>query len=419
MGMSDDLSVDGARVVLEDADERLVDPGFLVNADPGEVLGLLDAASGPSARLAGAVYQASAHLHRDVTAGVRRQLLALDAARHGDRELAARITAVPVGNEPAAQWAVEWATGTRLEHRFQNVLTGHTGRVRAVATSAVEGRPVVVTGSDDRTVRVWDLATGESLGEPFLHGSAVLAVAVGAVNGLAVALAGGEDGVVRVWDVATGRQAGKPFTGHTSGVDAVTVVSGTTLAVTGSTADETVLVWDLATGEEIDGLFTGHDDWVSAVAVTVEDGRVLAVTGHDEGVARVWRVDMRDSWREGQLLTRHDGPVHAVAVADGGSIAATVSRDGAVQVWDAVTGERVVEFPSGHPAGALAVAEVNGRTRVITGSRNGVVREWNLATGGPVGPELVFPSSVRAVAVAPDSRLVVGFGCEVAVLARR
>ncbi|MFE7046052.1 WD40 repeat domain-containing protein [Streptomyces atratus] len=417
--MSDDLSVDGARVVLAGADERLVDPGFLVNADPGEVLRLLDAASGPSARLAGAVYQASAHLHRGVTAGVRRQLLALDAARYGDRELAARIAAVPVGNEPAAQWAVEWATGTRLERRSQNILTGHTGQVRAVATSAVEGRPVVVTGSDDKTVRVWDLATGESLGEPFLHGSAVLAVAVGVVNGLPVAVTGSEDGVVRVWDVATGRPVGKPFTGHTSRVGAVTVLSGTPLAVTGSADDETVRVWDLATGEEIDRLFTDHDDWVRAVAVTVEDGWVLAVTGDDEGVARVWRVDMHNNWRQGQLLTRHGGPVRAVAVADGSSLAATGSRDGSIQVWDAVTGERVVEFLSGHPAGVLAMVEVNGKARVITGSRDGVVREWNLATGGPVGPELVFPSSVRAVAVAPDSRLVVGFGCEVAVLARR
>ncbi|MGW8881896.1 WD40 repeat domain-containing protein [Streptomyces sp. NPDC055663] len=416
--MSDDLSIDGARAAVPGANGRLVDPGFLVNGDPGEVLGLLDAASGPAARLSGAVYRASVHLHRAAGAGVRRQLLALDAARYGERELAARIAAVPVGNEPAAQWGVEWATGTRLERRFRNILTGHTRRVRVVATSSVEGRPVVVTGSDDKTVRVWDLATGKSLGEPFLHGSEVLAVAVGVVNGLPVAVTGSEDGAVRVWDVATGEPSGEALIGHTSRVDVVSVLSGTPLAVTGSADDETVLVWDLATGEEIDGLFTGHDDWVRAVAVTVEDGWVLTITGNDEGVARVWRWDVRDSWREGQILTRHDGPVHAVAVADGSSLAVTGSRDGSVQVWDAVTGERVVEFLSGHPVGVLAVAEMEDDVRVVVGSGDGTVQIWDLATGEPVGPDLVFPAPVRAVAVTPDSRLVVGFGCEVAVLAR-
>ena len=40
--------------------------------------------------------------------------------------------------------------------------TGHTGAVRAVAVGELDGRPVVVSGSSDGTVRVWDLATGDA-----------------------------------------------------------------------------------------------------------------------------------------------------------------------------------------------------------------------------------------------------------------
>lgn len=47
------------------------------------------------------------------------------------------------------------------------------------------------------------------------------------------------------------------------------------------------------------------------------------------------------------------------------------------------------------------------------------MREWDLATGEQVGPPLLFPYPVWAVAVVPGDRLVVGFGYEVAVLARR
>ncbi|MFE3907814.1 hypothetical protein ACFXPY_48385 [Streptomyces sp. NPDC059153] len=129
--MSDDLSVDGALAVLAGADGRLVDPGLLVNGDPEEVLGFLDAASGPAAWLAGAVYRASAHLHCAAGAGVR-QLLALDAARYGDSELAARITAAPVKDEPAARWGVEWATGGVVDRHISQTLSGHTSSVNAL-----------------------------------------------------------------------------------------------------------------------------------------------------------------------------------------------------------------------------------------------------------------------------------------------
>jgi hypothetical protein len=88
---------------------------LLVNGGPRLVWPLLDAGSDPQARLVAAVYRASAHLHRDAGVGVRRHLLALDAARYGDRELAARINAVPVDGDADVPFRVEWATGGELD----------------------------------------------------------------------------------------------------------------------------------------------------------------------------------------------------------------------------------------------------------------------------------------------------------------
>ncbi|MGW1109447.1 hypothetical protein ACWD4E_42680, partial [Streptomyces sp. NPDC002540] len=163
--MSDDLQNGGPSEAAAVA-KRLTDPEWLVNTDPARVLAVLDGATGREEVLAAAVYRVSAHVHRDADVEVRRQLLALDAARYGDGKLAARLAAATVEGEPGTRWGVEWATGSQIDPRLRCNLTNHTGAVLvlAVATAVVEGRPVAVTGSDDGTVRVWDLATGQQVG---------------------------------------------------------------------------------------------------------------------------------------------------------------------------------------------------------------------------------------------------------------
>ena len=74
---------------------------------------------------------------------------------------------------------------------------------------------MVISGSSDRTVRVWDLATGTPVGDPFTgHTDAVTAVAAAELDGRPVVISGSNDRTVRVWDLATGTPVGDPFTGH-------------------------------------------------------------------------------------------------------------------------------------------------------------------------------------------------------------
>ncbi len=83
-------------------------------------------------------------------------------------------------------------------------LTGHTSWVVAVAALVLpDGRPVAVTGSDDHTVRVWDLTTGNPIGDPLTgHTDGVRAVAALVLpDGRPVAVTGSDDATVRVWDL--------------------------------------------------------------------------------------------------------------------------------------------------------------------------------------------------------------------------
>ena len=70
---------------------------------------------------------------------------------------------------------------------------------------------MVVSGGGDGTVRVWDAATGDLVGEPFTgHDDWVRSVAIGRLDGCTVVVSGSDDGTVRVWDAATSTPISDP-----------------------------------------------------------------------------------------------------------------------------------------------------------------------------------------------------------------
>ena len=104
-------------------------------------------------------YRASYASHSRQPPAARAQILAVDAARYGNLGLAQRLSS-------AALWQPVWATSQSRSARLRLTLTGHTGAVNAVAVGRAGDRDVIVSGSEDGTVRVWDAATGQPVGPP-------------------------------------------------------------------------------------------------------------------------------------------------------------------------------------------------------------------------------------------------------------
>lgn len=118
----------------------------------------------------------------------------------------------------------------------------------------------VVSASNEQTLRVWDVASGETLRTLEGHTSGVFAVAVlDAMRVVSASL----DQTLRVWDVETGETL-RTLEGHTSYVNAVAVLDATRMVLAFS--DQTLRVWDLESGETI-AVFA-LDASVTAVAVT-------------------------------------------------------------------------------------------------------------------------------------------------------
>ncbi|MGW3045418.1 NB-ARC domain-containing protein [Kitasatospora sp. NPDC001159] len=310
-------------------------------------------------------------------------------------------------------------------------LTGHTGQVVAVAI-APDGT-WLTTASSDKTVRIWDPATGRQIAKLTGHTDRVWAVAI-APDGTWLATAG-EDGTVRIWDRVTGRQIAK-LTGHTDWVRAVAIapdgtwlttasddktvriwdrVTGRQIAkLTGHTdrvwavaiapdgtwlttaaRDNTIRIWDRASGRQIANL-TGHTDWVFAVAIA-PDGTWLAATGKD-GTVRIWD---RATAQQIAKLTGHTDWVHAVAIAPDGTWLATAGEDGTVRIWDRATAQQIANL-TGHTGPVRAVAIAPDGTWLATAGEDGTVRIWDRATAQQIANLTGHTDSVRAVAIAPD-----------------
>ena len=306
----------------------------------------------------------------------------------------------------------ELATGTQVGEP----LTIYDDGVAAVAIAQLGGRPVVVSGGQDGTVRVSELATGTHVAAFTGHRFGVAGVAIAQLDGrpVVVSVGGFGDETVRVWDLATGTPVAA-FTAHSGGVWAVAVadLDGRPVVISGAGGDEAVRVWELATGKPVTA-FTGHGDGVAAVTVAELGGRLVVVSGGSVGTVRVW--DLGAGETVGEPLTGHSFGVAAAAVAELGGRPVVVSGGyDAVRVRELATGAPVGEPFTGHSGGvwAVAVAELGGRLVVVSGGQDGTVRVWDLATGKPVTAFTGHSGGVAAVAIAQlDGRPVVVSGDE-------
>src|SRR5262249_24300021 len=111
------------------------------------------------------------------------------------------------------------------------------------------------SASGDKTVRVWELATGKVLFRLEGHTEPVVQVAFSA-DGKSLASAG-TDGTVRLWDPATGKE-GRRFEGHVNVVWGV-AFSPAGRRVTSGSSDGTIRLWDTATGKEVRRIYMEGD----------------------------------------------------------------------------------------------------------------------------------------------------------------
>ncbi|CAE6507029.1 unnamed protein product, partial [Rhizoctonia solani] len=279
---------------------------------------------------------------------------------------------------------------------------GHTNAVKSVAFSP-EGN-LVISGSLDRTIRIWNAHRPYPIGDPLKgHSNSIFSVSYSPLGNIIASAS--NDSTIRLWDVNTHQQLGEPIQGNSSfyfidlSPDAKLIASG--CGWSGNLDSYTVQLWDVEKRTAASDSFKGHTGYVESVRFSSDGSRV--VSGSFDKTIYVWDVQ-RGATVLGPL-EGHSKSVRSAVFSPEGSQIVSCSDDRTLRLWDTRTGGVIGNPLEGHTDHVYSVAFSPRDTYVISGGSDKMIRLWDIRTGREV-QSFPKPSIVWSVALSPCGQYV-------------
>ncbi|CAG0960913.1 putative serine/threonine-protein kinase PkwA [Planctomycetaceae bacterium] len=307
----------------------------------------------------------------------------------------------------APRWPLSASSAIALE--------GHEEKVTAV-TFSPDGKHVL-TGSWDKTARLWNAATGKEI-RKLEQPEPMLGVAFSSDGKTLFTLA--MNRMVTIWDSSSGKEI-RNFQARCAMHSSLAISpDGKTLLTTDY---DTVRLWDIETGKEV-RTFGGQvadegnlSEEIFYSAVFSINGKQILASCEDK-TARLWETD------SGKLVRKFEGHTETVLCAvfsPDGKLVLTGSDDKTAKLWDAATGKEIRRL-EGHTGRLRSVAlSPDGKYAVTTGDHTG--RVWDVATGKELNcfkhsfeGEMKVTAEPLCAAFSPDGKRVVS--CDVAGFVR-
>ncbi len=282
-------------------------------------------------------------------------------------------------------------------------LKGHYSDVNSVAFSS-DGT-TLGSASDDKTIKLWNLASGQEIRTLKGHSNWIWTVAFSLdSNTLA---SGSADKTIKLWNLETGKLI-RTLEGHSDGITSVAFSRDSkTLASGSASKDMKIKLWNLETRKLIRTL-EGHINGVPSVVFS-PNGKTLASGSWDKTI-KLWDVET------GKLIRTLEGnaeSILSVAFAPDGLTLASGSRDKTIKLWNLETG-KLIHTLKGHNDKVNSVAFLPSTSSdgvtLVSGSSDKTIKFWNPLTGKEIRSLETGSGYIYAVAISPDGKIIAGGG---------
>ena len=275
-------------------------------------------------------------------------------------------------------------------------LTGHTGKIQALA---FHPNGNLASASIDGTVRLWDIEAQQEIRRFEGHSGQVTSVDFNPDGGRIVS--GSRDRTLKLWEVDTGGELLLTLEGHTDVIWSVAFSPDGSMIASGS-EDGTVRLWDASDGSQLHSL-TGHTQGVLSVAFH-RDGNLIA-SGARDGTVRLWSINSTEPSEaigEAELFATYERQVMSVRFNPNGRILAVgllnSPTDKTLKLWDTLTRSELQSFDT------QIVHDLSFNPTLpqlaVAGAAEGTITIWNSSHLRPVllepqGGQLVKPSEIN------------------------
>ena len=269
---------------------------------------------------------------------------------------------------------------------------GHAERVTSIAFSP-DGKQLV-SSSNDKTFKLWDVATDTELRTFSGHSGSVTSVAF-SPDGRQIVSSGWKDQTLVLWDAQSGSKL-QTFSGHSGGVCCVAYAANGQLIA--SSGEDGVRVWDPVSGRQLQSFGRGSIR-VTSIAFS-PDGKQIVSNSYDS--IKLWDAG---SGKQLQAFTNPKGRLHCLAFSTDGKLVIGSSLDKALVLWDVKSGQKLRTF-TGHRSAARSIAFSPDSKQVASVSGAREFKIWDVASGKEI-KSFQTRSQLLSVAFAPDGKRVV------------
>ncbi|KAG2748013.1 WD40 repeat-like protein [Suillus brevipes Sb2] len=276
------------------------------------------------------------------------------------------------------------------------IIEGHSKNIRSLA--CLDTSCDILSASEDCSIRRWK-RDGKSIGGPWDNaGEAVRAMVVSPNQAMFVC--GSMDGKLRLWDIAEGSMVGDPWEGDAAvwcldwSPDGQVIASGS--------EDSTIRRWNPNIGRQIAPEIKTSHGRVHAVKYSSQGDKFTS--GGEDKMICVWSKD-------GKLLMNikgHEETVTFLTWSKDDSHIFSSSFDNTIRKWS-IDGEELFVF-RGHTRAIRSLCLTPDESHLVSASMDCSVRIWDLKTNQPVGDPLLHANELVAVIIFPDGKYIASAG---------